>query len=95
MECGWSDVGSWESLYDLRRNCRDGMGNVVEGHSVVRECEKSLIFSRGGRLVACLGVENCFVVDTEVALLVADLRCSQDIRQFVDQLKKEWKNELL
>ena len=94
-ECGWSDVGSWASLYDLRSFDYDGSKNLAEGETLLIDCEKSFVYSNGGRLVACLGLKNCLVVDTPDALLVADINRSQDIRNIIDQLKRIGKEKLL
>ena len=94
-ECGWSDVGSWASLYELKEQARDPSHNLVEGKPLLINCEKSLVSSRSDRLVACLGLENLLVVDTPDALLVADLEQSEEIRKIVEQLKKSRKEEYL
>jgi mannose-1-phosphate guanylyltransferase len=94
-ECGWSDVGSWEALYELREGDRDGDKNLSEGESLLVECSRSFVSSRSGRMVACLGLEDCLVVDTPDALLVADLKRSQDVRKVIEGLKKIRKDKLL
>ncbi len=94
-ECGWSDVGSWESLYELRASERDKEQNLVDGETILIECEKSFVSNSAGRLVACLGLKDTLIVDTPDALLVADLNRSQDIRKIVDRLKESGKNKLL
>ncbi len=94
-DCGWSDVGSWGSLYQLKEDGRDPHLNLTEGEPLLIDCEKSFVSSRSGRLVACLGLKNCLVVDTPDALLVADLEKSEEIRKIVDQLKKDQKEEYL
>lgn len=94
-ECGWSDVGSWESLYELRASERDKEQNLVDGETILIECEKSFVSNSAGRLVACLGLKDTLIVDTPDALLVADLNRSQDIRKIVDRLKENGKNKLL
>jgi mannose-1-phosphate guanylyltransferase len=94
-DCGWSDVGSWESLYDLKKQDHDDARNLCEGETLLIDCENSFISSTSGRLVACLGVDNCLVVDTPDALLIANRNRSQDIRLIVERLKKEQKEGLL
>ncbi|MDY7035898.1 MAG: mannose-1-phosphate guanylyltransferase [Thermodesulfobacteriota bacterium] len=94
-ECGWSDVGSWESLYELRGEEYDAHQNLREGEPLLIDCKKSFVSDRSGRFVACLGLENCLVVDTPEALLVADMGKSQDIGKIVDQLKRTRKERLL
>ncbi len=94
-ECGWSDVGSWASLYELKGQDHDKNRNLSNGDTVLIDCEDSFVSSQSGRLVACLGLENCLIVDTPDALLVADLRRSQDIREIVKKLKSAKRDDLL
>ncbi len=94
-ECGWSDVGSWESLYELRADECDGNRNLAEGETLLIDCEKSFVRSAGNRLVTCLGLTDCLVVDTGDTVLVANLNQSQDIRKIVDKLKEMGKDTLL
>ncbi len=88
-------MGSWASLYELKERDHDGQQNLAEGESLLIDCKQNFVSSRSGRLVACLGLENCLIVDTPDALLVADLGKSQEIRKIVEQLKKARKEELL
>lgn len=94
-ECGWSDVGSWASLYDLRKEEQDAEGNLCEGDALVVDCERSFVSSKGGRLISCLGLRNCLIVDTPDALLVADLDKSQQVREVTEELKRIKREELL
>ncbi|MDY6973209.1 MAG: mannose-1-phosphate guanylyltransferase [Thermodesulfobacteriota bacterium] len=94
-ECGWSDVGSWASLYELKAMDCDGDQNLAEGEAILIDCAQSLISSRGSRLVTCLGLKNCLVVDTNDALLVANMDRSQDVKRIVAQLKESGKEDLL
>jgi len=94
-ECGWSDVGSWASLYDLKSTNYDKDQNLAEGETFLIDCEESFISARGGRLVTCLGLKKCLVIDTPDTLLVADLHRSQDVRKIVNKLQETGKGELL
>lgn len=94
-ECGWSDVGSWESLYELRSAEYDSDMNLSDGDTLITGCEGSYVAAMGNRLVACLGLKNCIVIDREDALLVADMNKSQEIKKIVDELKKRKREELL
>ena len=93
--CGWSDVGSWRSLYALRTDECDAQGNLCEGDAILVDCQQAFVSAKGGRTVACLGLRNCLVVDTEDALLVADQDRSQDIRRIVEALKAKGRKNLV
>ena len=81
----WSDIGSWESLWELRD--KDENGNVTDGSVVCHRTENCLI-SASGRLIACAGVENLVIIDTGDAILIAAKSDGSAIKGIVDQLKK-------
>ncbi len=83
----WSDVGSWQALYELRSPDYDENDNLLLGEAMISESRGNLVYSASGRKVALLGVEGLFVVDTPDALLVADLDHSQDVKRFPEILK--------
>ena len=86
---GWSDVGSWQALYELRRSEYDGQENLLLGEALTVDAARNLVFASAGRKVALLGVENLVVVDTPDALMVAALDRSQDVKRFSEMLKKD------
>ena len=90
VEMQWSDLGSWESLYEASE--KDGQGNVLRGNVISRDTRNSLIFSTK-KLVTSIGVENLIIVETDDALLVCDLRRSQDVKKLVETLKDEERHE--
>ncbi|MCX8012119.1 MAG: sugar phosphate nucleotidyltransferase, partial [Desulfobacterota bacterium] len=92
---GWSDVGSWESVYDLRKEERDNAENLVQGKAIAIETQSSFIFNPTTKLVVSLGTKNLLIVNTEDALLVANLKRSQDIRKVIEKLKAEELSSLL
>ena len=94
-ECGWSDVGSWESLYELRSGEYDTDNNIKDGDTLLIGCEGSYVSGTGNRFIACLGLKNCIVIDRGDALLVADMKKSQDIKKIVDELNNRKREELL
>lgn len=84
VDMGWSDIGSWATLYGVLN--RNGSGNVVRAEQYIGvDTTDSLIVSE--RLVATIGLDNIVIIDTEDALLVCPRDRSQDVRQIVDQLK--------
>jgi mannose-1-phosphate guanylyltransferase len=86
---GWSDVGSWETAWELGE--RDAHENVVPAGSITVDAKRNLVKQLGtmhGKLVALVGVEDLVVVDTEDALLVMPRARAQDVRLIVEELKK-------
>lgn len=82
----WSDVGSWDALH--RMLPKDRAGNAGPGRWLGFRSSNCLIYSPPDRLVALLGLENAVVVDTPDALLVADIKRSQEIKDLLDALAR-------
>jgi mannose-1-phosphate guanylyltransferase/mannose-6-phosphate isomerase len=88
----WSDVGSWDALWDIAE--KDASGNAARGDVRLQETKGSLVFGER-RLVATLGVEDLIIVDTDDAVLVANRSRSQDVREVVEDLKRTNRSEHL
>lgn len=82
---GWSDLGSWAAVHSMLR--KDAAGNAGPGRWIGVNAKNSLIHAPD-RLVVLLGIDNAVVVDTPDALLVGDLRRSQEVRDVVDELNR-------
>lgn len=89
---GWSDVGSWEEVYQLSH--KDENGNSIQGNCFVDEVKNSYIFSEN-KFTAVLGLENVIVINTEDAVLIANRSHSQDVRKVVDYLKMKKMHDYL
>ncbi|MCW5968771.1 MAG: NTP transferase domain-containing protein [Blastocatellales bacterium] len=85
---GWSDVGSWQALYELRAGECDEAGNLLLGRATAIDSHGNLVYSTGRR-VALLGVENLVVVETEDAVMVTRLDRSQDVKIFPENLEEK------
>jgi mannose-1-phosphate guanylyltransferase len=84
----WSDVGSWDSLFDVLPSDEDG-NIVVSGQHIGLETSNSLLYHESGdRLVVTIGVEDLVVVDTGDVLLVCHKDGAQKVRQVVRQLQE-------
>lgn len=84
VEMGWSDIGSWRSLREVKKS--DEAGNVLEGDVILDRVRNSYI--RGdGHLVAAIGVDNLIVVATDDVILVANSDLSADVGKFVSRLR--------
>ena len=90
FDAGWSDVGSWEALWEL--GAKDGAGNVVKGDVIGRDNRGCLVFAES-RLVAVLGMNNAIVVESPDAILVAERGRGQEVRAIVDTLREEGRQE--
>ena len=83
-EFSWSDVGSWEEVYQLTE--KDDNGNAVIGNIFTEMTVDSYIYSPG-KFTSVLGVENLIIINTDDALLVCRRDKSQDVKKIVDHLK--------
>ena len=88
---GWSDVGSWRTLWDFREEREEtyAMGDVLE-----IDGGGNVLFSEGG-VVATVGVRDLVVVHTPDATLVCPRESAQRVRELVDALKTSDRQELL
>jgi mannose-1-phosphate guanylyltransferase/mannose-6-phosphate isomerase len=82
---GWSDVGSWQAVWEL--SDRDKFGNFAQGSVVFVDSRGCYVMS-DKHLVALFGVENLVVVTTADAVLVAKRENGDELRRLVQQLKK-------
>ena len=92
LDCGWSDLGSWEALAEVLGE--DEGGNAVRGDALAVDASHNLLYSDGGT-VTVLGVEGLAVVQTGDAVLVAPLDRSQEVRRIVAELKRRDREDLL
>ena len=86
---GWSDVGSWQAVFELKDDQKDANGNMVEGLATIIDSRDSFIINRSEKLVALLGSNQILVVNTPDALLVADLNRSQEVRAIAEAIKRK------
>ncbi|MDR5899065.1 mannose-1-phosphate guanylyltransferase/mannose-6-phosphate isomerase [Halomonas vilamensis] len=91
MDPGWSDIGAWDALHELKADEGEA-GNAVHGDVMLHDTRNSLVRSES-RLVATVGIENMIVVETGDAVLVADRRRAQDIKEIVNALKATGRSE--
>lgn len=92
LSVGWSDVGAWDSLWQVLP--KDPSGNVTRGDVLLHECQNTLVISEN-RLVACVGVDDLAVIETPDAILVAHKDRTQDVKKIVDTLRQSGRAEVL
>lgn len=90
LDAGWSDVGSWSSLWEESEH--DAQGNVCRGDVFVHDASNNLLFS-DNKMIAALGVEDLVVVDTPDAVMVSRKDKVQEVKQIVKQLEKQDRSE--
>jgi mannose-1-phosphate guanylyltransferase len=90
LDAGWSDVGSYSALWEVCQQNEDK--NVLKGDVIAQQTTNSYIHSQN-KLIATIGVDNLVVIDTPDAVLVANKDKVQEVKQIVDQLKKEKRSE--
>ena len=90
LDCGWSDVGAWSTLWQVSE--RDDRGNVAIGDVMIEDCSGSYLRSES-RLLAATGVDKLIVVETPDAVLVAHRDKVQNIKAIVQRLKAEGRSE--
>ena len=90
MDAGWSDIGSWSSLWDISE--KDQNGNAVHGDVMLHESNNSYIRT-DGKLVAVIGVDDLVIVSTKDVLVVAHKDSVQDVKAVAQQLKAESRTE--
>jgi mannose-1-phosphate guanylyltransferase len=82
---GWSDVGSFAAVADIRE--KDGQENVISGKGALVIDSSGCVVLAGDRPVAVIGLKDVVVVDAGDAILVVPKDKSQDVRKAVDGLK--------
>ncbi len=86
LDLTWSDVGSWDSVYDAFE--KDSNQNVKVGNVMDIDTKNCLIMG-GKRLISTIGLEDLLVVETDDALLIGKKGESQRVKQLVEELKKK------
>jgi len=85
---GWTDLGTWASLYGMYE--KDYLGNAVSGKNImVYDSTNCMIMVPDNKLVVLQGMENFIVVDTEDVLLIVEKDREQEVKQIVADIKRQ------
>lgn len=90
VDCGWSDVGSWSSLWDVSR--KDENGNFTHG-DVMTEATQNTYIRSDRSLIAAVGVSDLIIVETDDAIMVSQRDRAQDVKAIVEKLKARGRSE--
>lgn len=94
-EFEWSDVGSWQVVYDMEQKDNDGLAVVGKDPRVININSEDCLIESNGRLVAVVGVKDLIIVDTKDAILICSKDKAEDVKKVVEKLKEDKKNEYL
>jgi len=90
MDLYWNDIGSWDSIYDVMD--KDKNGNVTKGDVLTVDTKNTLIIGNK-RLISTIGLEDCLVIETDDAILIAKRGETQKVKDVVNILKKDGRIE--
>lgn len=91
----WSDIGSWDALFDVILPDQDG-NVIVSGNLLSFDTHNSLLYGNGdGRLFVAIGLDNVILVDTGDVLLACHSDRAQEVRRVVDYLKNEGQDKYI
>jgi mannose-1-phosphate guanylyltransferase len=90
MDAGWSDIGSWSSLWDISE--KDSEGNSTHGDVILHNTQNSYVRT-DTKLVAVIGVDDLVIVSTKDALMVAHKDSVQDVKMITEALKVQARSE--
>lgn len=90
LDAGWSDVGSWSSLWE--NHPQDSDNNVLIGDVTIEDVKNAYIHSEH-RLVTVMGLDNVVVVETPDAVMVADKQQAENVKKIVESLMYQQRAE--
>lgn len=90
LDAGWSDIGSWSSLWDISK--KDGNGNASHGDVMLHNSKNSYVRT-DGKLVAAIGVDDLVIISTKDVLMVAHKESVKDVKVIAEQLKANSRSE--
>lgn len=90
LDAGWSDVGSWSSLWEISPKAEDG--NVQQGDVLYHASRNNYVYAESA-LVSLVGVDDLVVVQTKDATLVARRDQVQEVKKIVERLKQQGRTE--
>lgn len=90
LDAGWSDLGAWDAVWDVLPKDQDGNAHV--GDVVTTDSSNTLVHA-SSRLVSLVGVKDLVVIETADAVLVADKSHAQDVKQIVNSLCEQGREE--
>ncbi len=86
LDAGWSDIGSWDSLWDIEDKNEDQ--NFINGNVLMKNSTNCYVKSES-RLIVAIGIEDLIIVETNDSVLIAKKNQSQNIKNIVEELNNK------
>jgi mannose-1-phosphate guanylyltransferase/mannose-6-phosphate isomerase len=86
-DLGWSDIGSWSTVWDVLDH--DAAGNATAGPVVLSDTRNSLVRSEESILTTVIGLEDVVVVATSDAVLITPRARAEEVKGLVERLKAQ------
>ena len=83
---GWSDLGTWKSLYEIAPN-KDAKGNVVDGNAMIYDTNNSIIKVSSGKLIVVHGLDNFIIAESNDVIMICPKDDEQRVKDFVADTK--------
>lgn len=95
VDFGWSDLGTWSSVYDVAD--KDYLGNVSSntGHVITYDTSNCMIHMPDGKLVILKGLHNFIVAESDDALMICPKEDEQEVRKIVSDVKEEFGDKFI
>ncbi len=90
---GWSDLGTWNSIYDHLE--KDENQNAIYGKVLTHGVKNSLVISNKDKAIVIEGLEDYFVVDTNKVLVICKKAQAQKVRQYVEEVKENFGKDFI
>jgi mannose-1-phosphate guanylyltransferase/mannose-6-phosphate isomerase len=88
----WNDIGSWDALFEILD--KDENNNVKTGNVVTMDTNETMVIG-DKRLIATIGLQDCLIVETDDAMLIAKRGHTQKVKEIVERLMLEKRREVL
>ncbi len=86
---GWSDIGTWEGLWNEISSNQINNGNVIKGEHLELNSSNNLIYGQSGKMIATIGLKDLVIIDTPDALLVCPKNKSYLLKDLLGKIKEK------
>ncbi len=87
LNAGWSDIGSWKSVWENSKKDKDN--NIIEGENIFMKDTKNSYIRSKEKIIVGIGLNDLVVIDTDDALLISHKKQSQKVKEMVNVLMKK------